>query len=172
MYAQQCINRNRCLGRLRLRNSIALYRLLQLHASESTLKRLKVRSICFLSSLKSSEQPASFRVKIFNQFLVAKNGKAHMLLKLSSKPRKRKAELEVERRAKEEEKQHIENLKNAEVAFHTKRYKFEDALHAIDQNEKLVTYLKQKGAMDEEGNIKLQSANLQQHFIYNIRSQY
>lgn len=78
-----------------------------------------------------------------------------MLLKESSKPRKRKAELEMAKRAKEEERQHIADLKGAEMAFQAKRYRLDDALNAIDQNEKMVAYLRERGVMDEDGNVKV-----------------
>ena len=86
--------------------------------------------------------------------LLAQSGKAHMLLKSSSKPRKRKAELEIERKRKHDELAHVDYLKNVEYEFNSKKLKFDEALTLIDQNERLISYLKANGIMDDNGNIK------------------
>lgn len=77
-----------------------------------------------------------------------------MLLKSSSKPRKRKAELEIERKRKHDELAHVDYLKNVEYEFNSKKLKFDEALTLIDQNERLISYLKANGIMDDNGNIK------------------
>lgn len=77
-----------------------------------------------------------------------------MILKKSAKQRLHKAELLEARRAKEGERAHIAHLMEAEAALAARHFRIEDAVSAIDQGEKMVSYLKDKGIMDGEGNVK------------------
>ena len=78
-----------------------------------------------------------------------------MLLKKTAKQRRRKAELIKVRREQEEERQHISNLIHAEAVLTSKHYRMEDAITTLDQNEKMLQYLKEKGVMDEDGRMKV-----------------
>jgi len=77
-----------------------------------------------------------------------------MILKESSRPRRTHAELEIVRKEKEDQKGHFEYLKNMEAEYQAKRYKLDDGLNAITQNEKMIEIMKEKGIMDSQGNIK------------------
>jgi len=77
-----------------------------------------------------------------------------MILKETSKPRRSRAELEIVRKEKEDARGHYEHLKNIEAQYIAKRYKLDDGLNAISENEKMVEIMKEKGIMDFQGNIK------------------
>jgi len=77
-----------------------------------------------------------------------------MILKETSRPRRTRAEIEMERNQKEAEKGHFEHLKSIEAEYQSKRFKLEDGLNAISENQKMVEILKDKGIMDNQGNIK------------------
>lgn len=75
-----------------------------------------------------------------------------MILKSTSKPRKRKTELIAQKRVQEEEKEHIQYLKSVEKEFHTKDLKFDDALGVLEENERMLQYMKERGILDSNGN--------------------
>jgi len=77
-----------------------------------------------------------------------------MILKETSRPRRSRAEIEMERNQKEVEKGYFEHLKSIEAEYQSKRFKLEDGLNAISENQKMVEILKDKGIMDNQGNIK------------------
>ncbi len=74
-----------------------------------------------------------------------------MMLKENYKPRKKKAELMEAHRQKEEENRHIGYLMEAETAYASRNCKLEDGLTAIEQNQKMSQYLKEKGLMGSDG---------------------
>jgi len=77
-----------------------------------------------------------------------------MILKDSSRPRRTRAELEMTRFEEEKEKSHIAHLKQLEGEYQSRRFKLEDGLNAITQNEKMIEILKNNGLMDSQGNLK------------------
>jgi len=77
-----------------------------------------------------------------------------MILKDSSRPRRTRAELELARKEIEDEKGHFESLKSIEAEYVAKRYKLEDGLNAIMENEKMMEIMKEKGIMDNNGILK------------------
>ena len=78
-----------------------------------------------------------------------------MILKSSAKPRKRKAEIEKVRRDKEIEQDHMKRLLDVEAFVKSKQFKIEDVPNFIKQNEMLNQYLRDKGIVDEVGNLKI-----------------
>ena len=90
---------------------------------------------------------------IIESILIAQPGKAHLMLKSASKPRKGKRECAFEKRTIEEEKNHIQYLKDVESSFKSKKLKFEDALAVIEDNARMIEYMKANGIMDENGNL-------------------
>ena len=78
-----------------------------------------------------------------------------MILKESAKPRRRKAEIAEAKRVDQENKQHMEMLLGTEETMRMKRYKMEELPQILKQNEDLVQYLKEKGVMDEVGQVKV-----------------
>jgi len=77
-----------------------------------------------------------------------------MILKDSSKPRRTRAELEMSKLEEEKEKGHIAQLKQIEGEYQARRFKLEDGLSALAENEKMIEILKNNGLMDPQGNIK------------------
>lgn len=78
-----------------------------------------------------------------------------MILKESAKPRKRKAQIEEERKQKDDIDRHVGMLMDTEAAVKAKRYKMEDVPNLLKQNEELGQYLREKGIMDEMGQMKV-----------------
>ncbi|MDR3712079.1 MAG: hypothetical protein P4L51_04640 [Puia sp.] len=78
-----------------------------------------------------------------------------MILKESAKPRKKKQQLEVEKKEKQEMDRHIGMLMDTEAAVKSKRYKFEEVPTVLKQHEDLIQYLREKGVMDEMGQMKV-----------------
>ncbi|MDR3541449.1 MAG: hypothetical protein P4L69_10860 [Desulfosporosinus sp.] len=78
-----------------------------------------------------------------------------MILKKCARPRMHKAELVRVRRERDNDNVNISRLKQAEAALEAKHCRLEDAINALDQNERMVRYLKEKGVMDAEGNMKV-----------------
>ena len=74
------------------------------------------------------------------------------MLKNTSRPRKREAELLLERKIQEKEKSHVSYLKEVEFVYKTKQMKLENDLEAINSNIELVGYLKNR-IMHDQGNI-------------------
>ena len=87
-------------------------------------------------------------------FALAKSGRAHMLLKASSKRRPKKEEIVQKQRVEEEEKKHIVELKTTEEILKQNNYKIADIPHIAKQNQEMLNYLKAKGLVDESGNVK------------------
>ena len=78
-----------------------------------------------------------------------------MILKASSRPRKRKLELVQCRAAKEEEKAAMKRYTEMEAVAKSKRWKLEDFPTVMKQNEDIKVYLHERGLMDENGNMKV-----------------
>jgi len=62
------------------------------------------------------------------------------------------------RQEKEQETRHIKYLIDAESMLASKKLKLEDAVNAVTQNENMVKYLKEKGIMDELGNVNISNS--------------
>jgi len=55
----------------------------------------------------------------------------------------------------EQEKRHIDYLKAAEQELSKRNLTLHDAINNVDENAKLLTYLREKGMMDEKGQMKI-----------------
>jgi uncharacterized membrane protein YgaE (UPF0421/DUF939 family) len=86
---------------------------------------------------------------------LVKKGKANMILKASSKRRKTKEEIEAIRRNNEEEKMHIDTLKEAETILKSKNIKFTDIPQITQQNFEMLNYMRSKGIIDDSGQTKM-----------------
>ncbi len=78
-----------------------------------------------------------------------------MILKVTAKPRRKKAQLEAEKKEKQDMDHHIGMLLDTEAAVRSTRHKLEEAPTIIKQHEDLVQYLRDKGVMDEMGQMKV-----------------
>lgn len=87
--------------------------------------------------------------------VIAKHGRAHMILKRGARPRRHKDELDEYRQSKKEKKLHINMLLEAENMFKANSCNFEEAMHALKQNGDMRDYLKSKGLMDSEGRMNV-----------------
>jgi len=85
---------------------------------------------------------------------IAGKGKASLIMKASSKPRKTKEELAQSKQKFEEEKKSVNTLKNAQNVLNSKGIRFERVPEIVDQNEKLIHYLQAKNLFDDKGNLK------------------
>jgi len=85
---------------------------------------------------------------------LVKKGRAHMIMKNNVKKRRGKLEIEEEKRQKEEEKKEVAELKNAKAFLATKNLRPSDIPQIARQNEDLIVYVREKGLMDDQGNLK------------------
>jgi len=74
------------------------------------------------------------------------------MLKNTSKPRKRKAELMAEGRILEEEKSHGNQLKSVESLHKIKRVKMDTGLESVERNIELVKGFKENMMIDKQEN--------------------
>jgi len=81
-----------------------------------------------------------------------------MILKKTAQQRKKKAQLLMMRQEKEQENRHIKYLIDAESMLAGKRLKLEDAVTAITENENMLKFMKEKGLVDEHGNVAVTHA--------------
>ena len=87
--------------------------------------------------------------------MLAQHGNAHHILKKDSKPRLKKKEAIELNNAKEVEKGHIHRLLQAEATLSEKKIKIEDAISVIEEHERMRQYLKDKGLMEESGQMRV-----------------
>jgi len=74
-------------------------------------------------------------------------------LKKNAKKRRNKAELIRYRQEKEEEEQHVKHLYDVEARLAGKRFKIDDALAAISENENMMKFMQEKGLINEDGRV-------------------
>jgi len=77
-----------------------------------------------------------------------------MILKSTAKRRRRKSEIEDEERKELEEEKVMKEFEEQKAILASKNLKPSDVGQVIDQNEKLIGYIKEKGLLDESGNFK------------------
>jgi len=83
----------------------------------------------------------------------AKNGHAHMIMKDSAKKRKRKEELNQMMLDREIEKDKINKLSQAEAILTAAHCRIQDLPKILEDNKNMVSYLKQKSIMDQDGKL-------------------
>lgn len=76
-----------------------------------------------------------------------------MLMRRDAHPRRSRAITIAEQQAHENERNHIEYLKNAESELGKRNYTMQDAIKAIDQNSQMISYMREKKLIDEKGNV-------------------
>jgi hypothetical protein len=69
--------------------------------------------------------------------------------------RRRKEEIAAKRKQEEEEKAEFVHLKSIRDTVEQKRYKLDAVPQILDQNEQLISYLKNKGVMNEKGDVSI-----------------
>jgi len=69
--------------------------------------------------------------------------------------RRTKAEIAQKKVEEKEEKNAIEECRTIKGFLNSRRYKIEDLPQIIEKDEQLVSYLKEKGVMTSEGQMKI-----------------
>jgi hypothetical protein len=83
-----------------------------------------------------------------------RNGKAHMILKTTTKRRRTKEEIEAARGHDNEEKKHMATLMQTESLLGSKRIRIETVPSLMQQHEELTQLLKSKNLLGEDGQLK------------------
>jgi len=83
-----------------------------------------------------------------------KRGNANMILKATAKRRKRKAEIEADKQRKLIKEREHEEFKQTESMLASKNIKIGDIGNIVRQNEDMQQFIRSKGLIDENGNIK------------------
>ena len=76
------------------------------------------------------------------------------MLKVGSKRRRGYGELYQQKQRDEKENEYMDQLKKIGVEFRAKKVNIQDVPKVLEQNNQLVNYLKEKGMMTEEGQLK------------------
>lgn len=91
---------------------------------------------------------------MYSIFIIARKGKAHLIMKSSFRPRRTKEEIEKQRQDQEEEKKEINSLRESYSFLESKGIRAERVPEIVTQNEKLIHYLQEKNLLDENGSLK------------------
>jgi len=76
-------------------------------------------------------------------------------MKREARRRRSRAQVLAEQQQLANEKYHVDCLKQAEAELQKRNYSLQDAMNAIEQNQKMLVYMREKDLIDEKGNAKV-----------------
>ena len=120
---------------------------------ERTKQTVKILSI-FEEQLKSTHLLSGI-VHIIMR--VVKNGRANMVLKATAKKRKTREEIDAIKKQKKLDDDHYRSLVQIEAELNTRRVNFQDIPNVIEQNQRMLAYMKEHGIIRESAPLNEQS---------------